>query len=104
MAYHNNYRFEPGIWVKFYLNNKMCVGRTVINTKGEKVIALVNEQGTTKRIPFEDATNLRKIVFASDELTELAKHVTVGDRKVKPEPHKNPNIMFGLGQTVTTKN
>jgi len=104
MTNQSNYRFEPGIWVKFFVNDKMCIGRTVVNTKGEKMISMVNENGTSKRIPFELAESLRKIVFASDDMTKLAKQVAINNNQVKPSLHKNPNIMFGMGQIVTTKN
>jgi hypothetical protein len=44
-------KFENNVWITFYLNNKQCLGRTVI-INNQEMVAVISEDGNSGHLPF----------------------------------------------------
>lgn len=61
----NEYKFIPNIWIKFELNNLVCIGRTFDSLDDEYNVLFIDENGNIGKTHFDKLFKPVKLHFKS---------------------------------------
>jgi hypothetical protein len=59
MENNKKYNFKENVFIAFEVEDVYCIGFTILDTKGDKVVNLVGNNGKTGKIRFDEIENPR---------------------------------------------